>query len=34
MMDGELVELKLTAELFSSATDPRTREFVKGDMVC
>jgi tungstate transport system ATP-binding protein len=34
MMDGQLVELKPTAELFSAASDPQTQEFLKGDMVC
>ena len=34
MMDGELVEVGPTAELFVNPQDPRTREFIKGDMVC
>jgi tungstate transport system ATP-binding protein len=34
MMDGELVELKPTTELFEKPEDPRTAGFVKGDMAC
>jgi tungstate transport system ATP-binding protein len=34
MMDGELIELKPTSELFDRPVDHRTREFVKGDMAC
>ena len=34
MMDGELVEVKPSAELFESPADPRTAGFVKGDMAC
>jgi tungstate transport system ATP-binding protein len=34
MMDGELVEMKPTHELFEHPADPRTAGFVKGDMAC
>lgn len=33
MMDGELVELKPTSELFEKPEDPRTAMFVRGEIV-
>jgi len=34
MLDGELVELKPTLELFEKPADPRTARFLRGDMAC
>ncbi|OPY27181.1 MAG: Trehalose/maltose import ATP-binding protein MalK [Methanocella sp. PtaU1.Bin125] len=33
MLDGELIEMKPTAELFSSPDDPRTARFIKGELI-
>jgi tungstate transport system ATP-binding protein len=34
MMDGEIVELKPTRELFDKPEDPRTERFLKGEIIC
>jgi tungstate transport system ATP-binding protein len=33
MLDGELIEIKPTAELFANPEDPRTTRFVKGELI-
>lgn len=33
MVDGEIIELKPTRELFESPSDMRTRKFIKGDIL-